>query len=116
VPLDSLLVTETRIKTSHLAETLAQFEDHQASHYTMAWLDLSAPREKIGRGIFSMGEHSPSAIAHTFRNPRPSRFSIPFSTHVIKPWSIKAFNALVYHKQRQRQHSRQVQLDHFLFP
>jgi FAD/FMN-containing dehydrogenase len=71
--------------------------------YTVAWIDCAAKGSALGRGLFTRANHAP---AHPdCRPPAPARhLGVPFVPPIslINPFTLRAFNALYYHRQRRR--------------
>lgn len=70
--------------------------------YTVAWIDCAGTGSTVGRGLFTCANHAPSC-PETRPIPAPRRLSIPFTPpfSLITPASLKAFNSLYFHRQRQ---------------
>ena len=68
----------------------------------MAWIDCAAKGAALGRGLFTRANHAP---AYPDRRPVASarRLGMPLVPPVslINPLSLRAFNTLYYHRQRQ---------------
>lgn len=87
---------------AHLAEffplAAASERDYE---YTVAWIDCAARGNALGRGHFIRANHAPATDG-----PRPSRrrLTVPLTPPVslINGLSLRAFNALYYHRQRDR--------------
>ncbi|NPA72992.1 MAG: FAD-binding oxidoreductase, partial [Gammaproteobacteria bacterium] len=123
IPIESAYVSETTHKTANLAETLALFEHHEQATYSVAWIDCLATGDQLGRSLLMLGEHTPKDALDTetenlLKPANPSRFNVPFSmpNSLLNPYSIKAFNALYYHKTRQKQSQRQVHYAPYFYP
>ena len=85
--------------------------------YTVSWVDCSARGASLGRGIFIRGNHA--GVEHDHRVLRPKRtISVPFSapSFLLNRYSMKLFNTLYYHKQRQERIRRTVGYDSFFYP
>lgn len=71
--------------------------------YTVAWIDCASEGKALGRGIFTRANHAP---AHPDSRPKaPSlRLRVPVTPPIslINPLSLRAFNTLYYHRQRER--------------
>jgi FAD/FMN-containing dehydrogenase len=70
--------------------------------YTMGWIDCLARGRGLGRGLLMRGRWADPAEAPP-RLPRPLRRpAVPFvfPEWVLGRWSVRAFNALYYRKQR----------------
>ncbi|MEY2169648.1 MULTISPECIES: FAD-binding oxidoreductase [unclassified Rhodanobacter] len=70
--------------------------------YTVAWIDCAAKGRALGRGLFTRANHA-SAIPD--RRPAAStrRLGVPLvpPLSLINPLSLRTFNTLYYHRQRQ---------------
>lgn len=91
---------------THRFTSLAEFFDLSAAsardyEYTVAWIDCAARGRAAGRGHFIRANHAPAGSG-----PRPSRrrLSVPFTPpfSLINGLSLRAFNALYYHRQQRR--------------
>jgi FAD/FMN-containing dehydrogenase len=81
----------------------------QSHEYTVSWIDCAFRGPRLGRGLFNRANHAPAVMdpmlapaglpstlaEHTRRVP----FTPPIS--LINPLSLKSFNTLYFHKQRQ---------------
>ncbi|MFT3857454.1 MAG: FAD-binding oxidoreductase [Aquabacterium sp.] len=89
------------------------FEISEASErdfeYTVSWIDCAFTGKRLGRGLFNRGNHAPALLDQ--RNV-PSGLSTPVAPGTLKvpltpPFSLinalslKSFNTLYFHKQRQ---------------
>jgi FAD/FMN-containing dehydrogenase len=95
------LETETH-KFGNLEEFFALSEGAAGRHeYTMAWIDCASSGSALGRGLFTSAEHAPTPAGVAERHPR--RLAMPFTPPVslVNGLSLKAFNWLYYHRQRQ---------------
>ncbi|MGH8321942.1 MAG: FAD-binding oxidoreductase [Gammaproteobacteria bacterium] len=96
------LETETH-RFSNLDEffVLSETSDHDYE-YTVAWVDCAAKGKSLGRGLFMRGNHAPAGTAPQKRFRR-RQWAVPVSPPIslITPLTLKAFNWLYYHRQRQ---------------
>ncbi|MBB6187483.1 FAD-binding oxidoreductase [Rhodanobacter sp. MP7CTX1] len=70
--------------------------------YTVAWIDCAAKGRALGRGLFTRADHAPACPDR--RPSAPARhLRVPFVPPIslINPFTLRAFNALYYHRQRQ---------------
>jgi len=76
---------------------------NQDDEYVVAWIDCVARGSSLGRGLLSSGNHAP-ASAETRIAGKKGRLRIPVTPplSLINPLSLRAFNALYYHRQRQQ--------------
>jgi len=80
--------------------------DHE---YTVSWIDCGFDDRRLGRGLFNRGNHAPATLnpallpkglpAGVAEHSRKVPLTPPVS--LINPLSLKAFNTLYFHKQRQ---------------
>lgn len=105
------------IKYRDLKEFFTLSEESEKSHeYTVAWVDCLASGSQLGRGHFSRGNHAKAT------QPKPSAPSGRLAVPVVPPVSLvnqvslKAFNWLYYHRQRQTRHYDTVHYDPFFYP
>jgi FAD/FMN-containing dehydrogenase len=94
------------ISETHKFRSFAEFfELSEASdrdyEYTVSWVDFAARGNARGRGLFTRANHAPAHPSQ--RPPAPSRrLSVPMTPPVslINNVSLRAFNALYFHRQR----------------
>lgn len=69
--------------------------------YTVSWIDCAAHGKSLGRGIFLRGNHAPAG-AGAARAPTPAP-GLPFTPPIslVNSLSLRAFNLLYWHRQRQ---------------
>jgi FAD/FMN-containing dehydrogenase len=112
------LVVET-IKFHGLAEflELSRASD-QGWEYTVAWLDaLSVSNPQ--RGLFMRANHLPGNVTKPAQNAGSlTPISIPFDwpDWALNKWTLRAFNALYYHRQRLRKKRAIQNYAGFLYP
>lgn len=90
-------------------------ESDRDYEYTVAWIDCASRGKVLGRGIFTRANHAP---AHPDIRPNtPSRrLRVPVTPPVslVNPLSLRAFNTLYYHRQRESvQHTTMHYEPHF---
>jgi len=94
------------IAESHRFRSLSEFFLLSAAsdrdyEYTVAWIDCAARGEALGRGLFSRANHAPP---HPPARPAaPARqLGVPVTPpmSLIKPVTLRAFNAIYYHRHR----------------
>ncbi len=113
-PLSSVMVRQTTLKSSCLEEAFEQFETHQHSTYSVAWIDCLAQGRNLGRSVLMLGEHETQG-ALDFEPKEP--INVPFYTPaaLLNKASMKAFNQLYFAK---AQHAREqcVHLSPYFYP
>jgi FAD/FMN-containing dehydrogenase len=103
--------------------TLEEFFELSASsdkefEYTVAWLDCTATRGRLGRGIFLRGNHADGKGALPANGRRARRLRIPFEApnFLLNRWTIRAFNSAYFHASGRDGSERLVPYDTFFFP
>lgn len=95
------LTTES-IKFANLAEFFSLSQASEADwEYTVAWVDCLAQGRALGRGHFMRARHVGPLVDGT--PPGKGGRSIPFTPPVslVNGLSLRAFNSLYYHRQRE---------------
>lgn len=112
VPSNALAVRSRRIRD--LDEFLAGFAAAAGATWSVGWIDALATGAALGRGILETAEPRPEAVPE----PRGRTRSVPLEAPpwVLNPQSIRAFNALHWHRvpaagREEAQHYRR-----FLYP
>jgi len=114
-PISSALIAQTTIKTANLKETFDAFEQCGDSTYSVAWIDCLTRGEALGRCLLFTGEHSEhGSLAYESRIKID--IPVPFPGPTLNHYSIKAFNAIYYHKVTAANSSQQVDLNSFFYP
>src|ERR1700754_4616515 len=110
------------VSETHRFRNLAEFfELSEASdrdyEYTVSWVDFAARGSACGRGLFTRANHAP---AHPAQRPQaPSRrLSVPLVPPVslINNLSLRAFNAMYYHRQRHTVHHAVTHYEPYFYP
>ncbi len=119
-PIDGPMVHEESIKFANLDEffQLSDASD-EAFEYTVAWVDCASRGDALGRGLFARANHVPArASTSAATNLQSSRISVPFTPPLplVNRWTLKAFNALYYARQRQSQRLRTLHYQRFFYP
>ncbi|NLX97718.1 MAG: FAD-binding oxidoreductase [Rhodopirellula sp.] len=110
-------------RTAHLDETLERFAatDHEY-RYSVAWIDCLASGRSLGRSVLMLAndgraDQLPRRLAQRPLDvPARLPLSVPFQMpgFALNPWSVKAFNALFYAKNKDR--STLVDYNTFFYP
>lgn len=106
---DSAYVKVDYTQCANLDEVLAAMESSDKDYlYSVAWVDCLASGKSLGRSVLMHGNHASvgelpeKGRVAPYRLPRRPTLAIPvdFPGFVLNPYSIKAFNALFYAKNR----------------
>ena len=85
------------IRAQGLGHLLELFEQHSGSTYSVAWIDCLKGGAELGRGVLMLGEHAEHGPLQVAGD---AGISIPnaFPGAALNNFSIRAFNALYYHR------------------
>ena len=111
-PIHNTMIQVERIKFPNVDAFFELAEASDAAHeYTVAWVDVLARGESLGRGIFMRGNHAGPDISKQ-RVYRSRKFNVPFNAPgwLLNKWSIKAFNGMFYGKQFRK---KKLLLEHY---
>jgi decaprenylphospho-beta-D-ribofuranose 2-oxidase len=118
-------------RTDGLGQTLELMSGAESHRYSVAWLDLLADGSKMGRAIVSRADPlgSDEATPSTRRRraagsaypdalSRRPAFEIPrgFPAALLRPASLRAFNALRWHATPRRERGRPLAMAPYFFP
>ena len=113
--INSNQIIQTTVKTRNLEETFSAFSQYGNESYSVAWIDCLARGDSMGRSILMTGDFADDGkldYAHK------TRLNIPFyfPAWLLNRFSVKAFNWLYYHKNRQIISQQKVGIDTFFYP
>lgn len=117
-PIKSANIYMERIRHINLDEF---FEVNTASkrfEYTVGWVDCLATGERVGRGLFTRGEHyDPPLGADDVPTPKP-KFDMPIDlpSMAVNTFTVKAFNEVYYRSQLGKTIRGVVPYDGFFYP
>lgn len=115
-PCRSAFIEQTTLTAGDLAEALSLFDEHQASSYSVAWVDCLARGGAMGRSLVMLGEHSETGGG----SPRPDKWNLSVPVDMpgalLNRFSAKAFNAIYYHSARGRRRKRRIHYESFFYP
>jgi len=115
-------------RTDSLEDALALMADGSDHRYAIAWVDLLADGAAFGRGVVTRsndgapGESGRSRTGRRARGGAPfpvrPRFSVPrgFPRGVLRPATVRAFNALHWRSSPRRERGRTLTMSAHLFP
>ncbi|MEQ1531289.1 MAG: FAD-binding protein, partial [Methylococcales bacterium] len=109
-------IAQESIRFGNLDEFFELSKIHDATHeYTVSWVDCLASGKQAGRGHFIVGNHSKTGALQ----PAASgalRMPIDPPVSLVNSVSLRAFNTLYYHRQRQPKINSLVGYDPFFYP
>ncbi len=117
-PIDGPYIDEEVIRFRSLDDFFQlSDESDKRFEYTVAWIDCLASGNSLGRGLFIRGNHAQSVTGHSAAtSPRRLNFPLdpPFS--LLNSFTLRAFNALYYRKQRADHSRHRRHYEPFFYP
>lgn len=122
--IETAYIKQRTVKARDINEIMDLFKKHEASTYSVAWIDCLSTGKSLGRSILILGEH---AMADELRGlnvsdsllavKKKKKLTIPFTLpdFVLNKFTARAFNALYYAGNSQEQCSL-VDYDTFFYP
>ena len=105
------------IKFANLAEFFTVSDDSDETfEYTVAWVDCAARGKKLGRGLFTRGNHATEP--GPLKASPPPKLVAPFDAPnlLLNSWTINAFNAVYYGKQQSKVVKKRSHYEGFFYP
>ncbi len=118
-PIANAFIDQEQIRFDSLDEFMALTAASDGAYeYTMSWADCLFGGEGYVRGRFIRGNHNASPErAHESPAQKPS-ISVPINLPdaLLNTWTVKAFNTIIYHSQREKSVSTTVPYEPFFYP
>jgi len=114
IPIESPFIKQTTLKAKSLEAVCEQFDDNNSSTYSVAWIDCLSLGKNLGRSLLMLGEH----CAGNGVLKIPKSINVPFTlpSATLNSYSIKAFNALYYHKNLSARKQAIIPLQTYFYP
>jgi decaprenylphospho-beta-D-ribofuranose 2-oxidase len=117
-------IRQRQVKAANLEAVLDLFDAYADATYSVAWIDCLQTGHGFGRSMLILGEHATPAevqaigVTEPLRLPPSKQVSVPFAlpSFVLHPLTIRAFNALYYHKNRKKIQDSIVPYERFFYP
>lgn len=124
-PIETAYINQITLKAKNIDHIMDIFEEYEDTTYSVAWIDCLATGEQMGRSIFTVGEHATlddlllakiSGAPLEIKNG--ARIGVPFyfPRHALNKYSIKGFNAALYHKNLQDRTYSVIHYNPFFYP
>lgn len=113
---NSRSVDETVVKAPDLGAALAAFEEHAATTYSVAWIDLLAKGPSLGRSLVMIGEHADDGDLAVSSDATMAAVPMDMPASLLNPLTVKAFNALYYGRVRKPILQHRVGFEPFFYP
>lgn len=96
-PIRSSNIQQTTIKANCLETIYEQFENHQKSTYSVAWIDCLAKGPKLGRSVLLLGEHAEDKQLEVNMS---NAITVPtyMPSQLLNQVTVEAFNTFYYAK------------------
>jgi FAD/FMN-containing dehydrogenase len=91
-------------------------ESDEDYEYTVSWIDCSGKGKKMGRGLFMRANHASAIASPDQYCPHTRTFPFVPPVSLVNSFSLKAFNALYYHKFSRRQTRSMQHYEQFFYP
>ncbi|MGD9248592.1 MAG: FAD-binding oxidoreductase, partial [Desulfobacteraceae bacterium] len=114
-PVQSAYVNENVIRCRNLAQAFEQFEKHQQTTYSVAWIDCLAKGESLGRSVLMVGEHSEQGGLE-MPSSRPSAVPVECPGLLMNKYSVALFNHLYFNTHPSSRRHQPKSIDAFFFP
>ncbi|MDD9889197.1 MAG: FAD-binding oxidoreductase [Gammaproteobacteria bacterium] len=111
----SITIRRESLVAANLGECIELIEKHQASKYSVAWLDCQAKGEMLGRSVLHLAEHEECGSQEFRKRWGPT---VPFSTpaFLLNKYSTKLFNNALYSLRKKTAGVKIVNYDSYFFP
>jgi len=118
-PITNAYITEEIIKFDSLDEFLALTRESDADYeYTVSWADCLVGGDRVTRGLFTRGNHDRDPTRTTAAPGSGPKIAMPMDApeFALNTFTVKAFNALYYGRQRRKQVAHVVPYGPFFYP
>jgi len=117
-PVSNSYIEQEIIRYQNLDEFFQITEDSDQDYeYTVAWIDCLATGNKLGRGLFTRGNHAPESYPEQMKY-KNGKLAVPFEPPIslINGLSLKAFNHFYYHKKINHRMKTFIHYQPFMYP
>jgi decaprenylphospho-beta-D-ribofuranose 2-oxidase len=111
----SAYIRERIIRCPNLADIFHQFENHQQTSYSVAWIDCLAKGKHLGRSVLMLGEHDTEGPLVPVP-VRPVTVPMVCPGFLLNKYSVALFNQLYFSTHPCRTAERRTTLDAFFYP
>lgn len=121
-PIATSKIINRTIKCGNLNELIDALFTYQDYTYSVSWIDYITSGENMGRSLLYLGEHAskndvPEPNLTGYKTPKPI-IGLPFNfpSWSINPFTVKAFDALYYHKVLKQDSTAVVDIEPYFYP
>lgn len=122
-PVESGWIRQQTLPAPDLETAMALFEEHAGATYSVAWIDCLHGGKGLGRSSLMLGEHARldelgARRDAPFATPRRPFHKVPFDAPqmALNSLTVRAFNALYYHRAVTQRGEALVDWDGFFYP
>lgn len=122
LPIESAYIRLEQIRAANLEAIFRLFEEHEATTYSVAWIDCLARGRQLGRSVLLLGEHArltqlpPALRAKPYAARAGLKLDVPLflPNKLLNGWSVRLFNETIYRIKRDRR--TLVHYDPYFYP
>jgi decaprenylphospho-beta-D-ribofuranose 2-oxidase len=119
---ESNMIVARNLVTRDLDETLSVLASTEDAAYSIAWIDGTATRKSLGRGVVMLGNHASRALAQTIepgfpKFVRPAGWKLPTGllSGFVSPALVRVANAALFQRYRMTGNGESVVPAHAYF-
>jgi FAD/FMN-containing dehydrogenase len=117
IPIRSNKVEVTEIRYGSLRDFFAISAELDTSHeYAVSWLDCTAKGVAAGRGVYTVGDHSPQGPLIDDLPTRYHHVSVTPPMSLVNAVTLKLFNNMYFRSHRRGRARKSMYFDRFFFP
>lgn len=123
IKIPSVYIYQTLIKAENLESIMEIFQRNENLPYSVAWIDCQSKGKHFGRSLFMGGDFASAELPKKLEQKpfcvkKPLKLFVPFTfpSFVLNSFTIKAFNAIYYHKNLKNEKQSIVTYDKFFYP
>jgi FAD/FMN-containing dehydrogenase len=113
---NSCNVDETVVKAPNLDAALEAFDEYAGTTYSVAWIDLLAKGDGLGRSLVMVGEHADDGDLSVGADATLATVPFDMPASLLNPVSVKAFNTLYFERVRHPIVRHRVGFEPFFYP
>jgi decaprenylphospho-beta-D-ribofuranose 2-oxidase len=114
--INSRNVDETVIKAPDLGGALAAFEENPDVTYSVAWIDLLARGNSLGRSLVMLGDHADDGELAVETDSAVTGVPFTMPAGILNPLTVRAFNTCYYRRIRRPVARHRVGFEPYFYP
>lgn len=113
--IQSTYIEQTTIKTQNLKETFDVMEKNLSEEYSVCWLDTSAQKKNLGRGLVYLGKHSEDKNI-LIKTKKKIKIYKKFIPNLCSNYLFKILNFIFYKKNFLKIKKEKIYFDDYFYP